>query len=269
MEFVTDISSLRPNLEKTFNLVETGLPTNIDVYFRAKQKEIIDQYYAARIFMREVETDDWNHWFKPLEDQQDNKAVKLIFSSYFYETALMYYNILVDLSWTICYVSAEFACTQNGKRIDFSGMKSIEEAAELLRKAENNVANPIAEGNPFNYLKKMCPEFSNAIDMVIEFWNKFGNSLIRNRYNFCKHKGKPAYTEIEGLRGPRLMGIYLQSKDSNGKVQLASDIRDVRLQFSLKDAIDELRQFDDYALFPYIQGLFKELEDVLNPLPMI
>lgn len=98
MEFVTDISSLRPNLDKTFNLVETGLPTNIDVYFRAKQKEIIDQYYAARLFMREVETDDWSHWFKPLEDQQDNKAVKLIFSSYFYETALNLKQITYKLN---------------------------------------------------------------------------------------------------------------------------------------------------------------------------
>ena len=126
MKFLTDIASLHPDLDKAFNIVETGLPTNIDVYFRAQQKEIIDQYYAARLFLREIETEDWNHWFKPLEDQQKNKEFELILSSYFYETALMYYNILVDLSWTICYVSVEFSCTQNGKRIEFSGMKSIE-----------------------------------------------------------------------------------------------------------------------------------------------
>lgn len=267
MDFATDIWSLKSPLNKKLNLGD--LPTNTDIYFRAKQKEIIDQYSAARVFMRESETDDWNHWFDPVEDQQHNEAFKLIFTSFFYESALIYYNIIVDLSWTICYVSAEFACTQKGKRVDFSGMKSIEDAAELLRKAENNVTNPTAEGNPFGYLKMMCPEFSNAIDLIINYWNTFGNSLIRNRYNFCKHKGKPSYSEIEELRGGRLMDIYFQNKDTNDKIQIASDIRDVQLQFSLIEAIDELRQFDDNELFPYINSLFKELEDVIKPSPMI
>ena len=106
MDFRTDIFSLEAPSSKKFDLVGVKMPTNIDVYFRAKQKEFIDQYAAARIFMHETETDDWKHWFNEVEDKTANDAFKFIFTSYFYESALMYYNIVVDLSWVLCYISA-------------------------------------------------------------------------------------------------------------------------------------------------------------------
>lgn len=110
----------------------------------------------------------------------------------------------------ICYVSAEFACVKKGKRVDFSGMKSVEDAVVLLRSAENNVTSPTAETNPFEYLKSMNPDFTNVIELIIEFWNRFSATSIRSKYNYCKHKGKPAYSEIEKLRGERLMGFLLK-----------------------------------------------------------
>ena len=207
MKFLTDVFSLRPDMGN-FNLAATGLPNNIDVYFRAKQSEMLDQYIAARIFMRETETDDWNHWVQSADDAEARQVFRLRHMSYFYETALMYYNIVVDLSWVLCYVSAEYACSHKGERVYFEGMRTIEEAAALLRQAEKNVVNPKADNSPFGFLKNECPDFSKAIDRVIDFWDKFGYSSIRSRYNFCKHKGKPAYKELEELRGPRFMNIY-------------------------------------------------------------
>lgn len=269
MDFTTDIFSLQAPSNRTFNLIGLKLPTNTDVYFRAKQKEILDQYAAARIFMRETETDDWGHWYEGVVNENDDSAFKLIFTSYFYETALMYYNIVVDLSWTICYVSAEFACTQKGKRVDFSGMKSVDNAITLLRSAENNVTSPTAETNPFEYLKSMNPKFSKAIDLIIEFWNKFSSTSIRSKYNFCKHKGKPAYSEIEKLRGGRMMEFYTQNKSNDVKTQLVSDIKDVQYQLSLKEGINELYKFDEEILFIYIRDLLNELEQVIEPSPMI
>ena len=55
---------------------------------------------------------------------------------------MIYYNIVVDLSWVACYLAAEYALTQKGKRINFGGMYTIEESYDLLRKAENLVTNP-------------------------------------------------------------------------------------------------------------------------------
>lgn len=110
----------------------------------------------------------------------------------------------------------------------------------------------------------MCPEFSTVIDMIIDFWKEFGGSNIRQRYNYCKHKGKPLYEELAQFSGPRLIGIYKETRDGN-REQLASDQKDVRLQCSLSDSIAELQQFDNMQLFPYISQLFGELERVLKP----
>lgn len=239
-------------VRKTFKLEGTALPTNKDLYFRTKQREIIDQYAAARIFLNETEIEDWSHWFNQVDDERNNTAFKKIFTTYFYETALMYYNIVVDLTWTLCYVSAEFAISNSSNRVDFEGCKPIEEAYQLLRTAENSVTSPTAESNPFGYLQKMCPEYSKAIQIIIDFWNSFSSSAIRKKYNYCKHKGKPAYDEIEELRGKgRLFGISIQPIGTNETIQIASDIRDVQWVQSLTDNITELQRFDDEQLFPY------------------
>ena len=270
MDFANDIFTLKPPSKKSFKLEGTSLPTNKDLYFRTKQREIIDQYAAARIFLRETETDDWSHWFNLVDDERNNTAFKKIFTTYFYETALMYYNIVVDLTWTLCYVSAEFAISNSSNRVDFEGCKPIEEAYQLLRTAENSVTSPTAESNPFEYLQKMCPEYSKAIQIIVDFWNSFSSSAIRKKYNYCKHKGKPAYDEIEELRGKgRLSGISIQLVNSTEKIEIASDIRDVQWVQSLKENISELIKFDNEQLFPYVKSLLEELERVVKPSPMV
>lgn len=158
--------------------------------------------------MNETENTDWDHWFTRVEQEEAQQYFELTFKAYFYEVALTYYNIVVDLSWTTCYLATEFALTHQGVRINFGGIRPIEEAFELMRKAENLVTNPNAEENPFGYLKGMCPEFSTAIEMIISFWSWYGQSNIRQMYNFCKHKGKPMYTEIQELSGPSFMGFF-------------------------------------------------------------
>lgn len=52
MDFANDIFTLEPPSKTSFKLEGTSLPTNKDLYFRTKQREIIDQYAAARIFLR-------------------------------------------------------------------------------------------------------------------------------------------------------------------------------------------------------------------------
>lgn len=269
MEFKMDVRQLMPPSQKSFNLIGASLPSNTDLFFRAKQREIIDQYYGARLFMYETETTDWEHWFVPTDKPQANETFKIMLRAHFYESALMYYNAIVDLSWTLCYVCAEFAVSKDGKRVDLRGMVPIENASGLLRSAENLVTAPTAESNPFGYLKRMSPEFENAIDQIINFWNSFADTPIRRKYNYCKHKGKPAYTEIDNAYPTRMMDVFFEEKDSGNKTQLASDISDVRWEFSLSESIDELFRFDDELLYPYLQTLFAELEKVIKPSPFI
>lgn len=261
MEFVNDIFSLRSPQTVTFNLIGAKLPSNRDLFFRAKQQEIFERYETARIFLRETETNDWSHWF---ETEEKGQAVfELIFASQFYEAALMFYNIIVDLSWTICYVSAEYVLYEKDKSINFSGMLPIEEAYVALRKAENIVTNPNSQDNPFVYLKYMCPEFSNAIDLIIEFWKNFGDSNIRKLYNYIKHKGKPLYEEIEAYKQGKVMGLQILGEE------YPTEIREVQKIINFKSSVTELQVFDDTILFPYIKNLFKLLEEIIEPSPMI
>lgn len=262
MEFKTNIFELNTQKSITFQLMGTPLPTGKDIFFRAKQKEIFEQYENARIFLRKTETTDWNYWFT-YKDPQYQEMIELTFKGMLYETALIYYNIIVDLTWTLCYVSAEYVIYENNKTIDINHMIPIDEAYHALRKAEKAVTNPGSKENPFEYLKNMCPEFNESINLIIEFWNDFADSNIRTLYNFIKHKGKPIYEEIEKYRPGKLMHLVVNDKN------YPSDIRDVQIKINLKHSIDELQKFDDNILFPYIKFLFNLLEKAVDPSPMI
>ena len=95
MEFVGDIFSLERPTTRKISLLGASLPSSKDVYFRSKQKEIIEQYSAARIFMNETENTNWDHWFNRVEQEDAQQYFELTFKAYFYEVALTYYNIVV------------------------------------------------------------------------------------------------------------------------------------------------------------------------------
>ena len=65
------------------------------------------------------------------------------------------------------------------------------------------------------------------------------------------------------------MNIYLKNINDSEFVQIPSDIRDVQYSFSLEEAIQTLKDFDDNTLFPYIDKLINTLENILQPSPMI
>lgn len=88
MEFNTDIFELRNEKNKKINLIGLKLPSSKDVFFRAKQAEIFEQYEAARIFLRETENEDWEHWFTCDNDKYTG-VFELIFTGNFFEAALM------------------------------------------------------------------------------------------------------------------------------------------------------------------------------------
>lgn len=69
-------------------------------------------------------------------------------------------------------------------------------------------------------------------------------------------------------RGDNMIDSNITNRNGN-RVQLASDPSDVRLQCSLEESIEELRQLDNAQLFPYISKLFAELERVLAPSPFV
>lgn len=266
MEFKNDLSLIRMPSKIKYQLIGTKLPGSNDIYFRAKQKELAEQYAGARLFLIETDMTDRGHWFEDSEDEVANNAFMLTFKGYLYEISLFYYNIVVDLSWTMTYTAIEYACSLKGKRVNVSGIQPIDIATELLRKAENNVTSPTAEENPFCYLKLMAPEFSKVIDYIIEFWNDYGSSAVRKKYNYCKHKGKPKYEELDKLDNSKFFSVYVENGGNIQEMATCSD--DVMYKYSLEEAISELKEFDEEKLFPYIENLIKMIEEKLSPSPM-
>ena len=190
MEFDREVFDLMPSGSKTFNLIGLKMPSDKDIFFRAKQKETLDKYQAARRFMYELETDDWDHYFHKLEDENGNIYFQNVLKAQWYEAALLFYNAVVDLSWIACYISAEYFIYVDGKPVEVEGLTPIEEAYNALRKAEGYVQHPGVDGNPFEYLRKMCPQFSDTLDFVIAFWKDFADTPVRWKYNYLKHKGE-------------------------------------------------------------------------------
>lgn len=265
MENLPNIFELRKDSNVSINLKNAKLPSNKDVFFRAKQEELLQHYESARIFLLETETDDWNHWFELDEkDKIDKQEIfELLYMERMFECSLMYYNIIVDLSWTLCYVSVEYVLYEKGKKININELMNIEDAYNTMRKAENLVSNPNGEDNPFKYLKKMCPEFEKAINLIVDFWKMFSETNIRNLYNFIKHKGRPLYEEEEKFKGAKAINLIIKNESC------PTDIRDIQKRVSLKKSIAELKKFDDIVLFPYIKNLFELLEEAVNPSPFV
>ena len=263
MGFNREVFDLMPTGNKQFNLIGLKIPSDKDIFFRTKQKETLDKYQAARRFMYELETDDWEHYFHRLEDENANAYFQNVFKAQWYEAALLFYNAVVDLSWMASYISAEYLIYIDGKPVEVERLTSIEEAYNALRKAEGIVQHPGADGNPFEYLRKMCPAFSDTLDFIIAFWQDFAGSPIRWKYNYLKHKGSLCYEEIQKLEPRRMFSLRINDQNC------PSDIRDVQKTISLADAIEELRTFDDEKLFPYVESLFIQLEDLVKPCPLI
>ena len=90
--------------------------------------------------MREALEDNWKYWFNRIKNEKVKKAVEYKFKAELYETALLSCNILVDLTWTWTYISAEYVLysfdsegnVTNAK--DVCGMHPIEEAYGIFRK---------------------------------------------------------------------------------------------------------------------------------------
>jgi len=249
-------------------------PSSRDVYFISKCEELIAQYRTARIFLQQYKFETWDRWLKdiPSENEEAKFYAKTIQQIACYEAALVFYNIVVDLSWVLCYVSFEFSLARKGdcegKRIVFGEIGSIEESMELLRIAEKNVICPSAEETPFIYLKHQYPDSAKALDLVTDFWNTFSSSNIRSLYNYIKHKGKPKYDELNKINhSPPWMFLGV-NKEGHASQSLVSPT-DLLKKCSFIDGVDELIQFDDTQLYPYLKALFEELYAHVNPSPWV
>ena len=263
----SDIAPIKPGKHQIFG--NGVLPNNIDVFFKAKWHELYSKYEAARLFLFQTsDGGNYDSWGIKEQKEVEKQYSELVIKSRLYEAALCFYNMVVDLSWVLVYVCAEYAVYDSNKSSDINEILSIEETFEMLRKLERNVLSPMSEESPFRYLKIMNPLFISAINLIEDFWSNFTKSNIRNNYNFIKHKGSPIYKEIDEFAN--IPHIFSYVKIIDGKpIECPTDVRDVTMELDLEAEIQSLLDFDNKKLFPYIDALIKELKRVVCPSEMI
>lgn len=262
----SDIAPVKPGEHFLFG--NGILPRNVDVFFKAKWHELYYRYEHARMHLLQTSDEKYDDWGIKHLGGKEKEYAELMIRASLYESSLCFYNIVVDLSWALTYVCAEYVVYDSSKRILTDAIMPVEETFHLLRKMENNVVSPTAEDSPFSYLRKMNSDFEPAIKVIEDFWDKFGNSDIRKNYNFIKHKGSPIYKEVDDLVAfPRLFAF---EKEFNGKtIECPSDVRDVSKILVLEDEIKKLLDFDNDELLPYISKLLGEIIRIITPSEMI
>lgn len=225
------------------------IPSSQELFFEAKLTEIHRQYQSARLFLCQVDNDDWGYWYESFNNEVKDGISHVGFNGIFLETAILYYNIVVDLTWVLCYVSAEFAGYKKGKALQLDEINLIQDTKDIIREMEKLVSNPSIDDNPLNYLKVHCPEYATAIDLVFDFWKDFADSEVRKLYNYIKHKGKPQYNELYQYTAKKFYSIH------KGDQEYPTDANDVKLEISLYKTVELLKDYDKNVLFPYCDKL--------------
>lgn len=264
--FKNDLNEIDPFVIKIYD-AEVFSPTSRKIYFLSKFHDIITRYRTARRYLDKTLNSDWSYLLKNVDDDVRDLA-KLNYRAEFYEIALINYNIAFDLSWVLCYVSLEYELWRNGKCKVVGELEAINQAEKFLRQLEQYTSTPGAVDNPLAYLKTKNIKYENIIDEMEAFWKKFSNHSVRNKYNFNKHRGKFAYTEMLALDdNPKstITFIHLDGKEE----KLPSHISDVQNKCSLEDSINELIEFDNEELFPYTKNLVEKLSYIIKPSPIM
>lgn len=227
---------------------------NSQLLFESKLKEIIEQYQFAREILRQIDNGRWDCWFPTFKEQEKNKIFQTGFNEYFLETSILYYNIVVDLTWVLFFGCAGYAIEKRtGKKVSITKIMGLQDAQDAFRKLEDCIFHPTGEADPFRQITKEMPKFNGAVTLITNFWNQFRNDEIRNLYNFIKHKGKPQYTEMYKLVGRKPYSIHI------GETEIPTDLNDTRRVISLYGTAEKLVKFDNEKLFPYCDSLIKTL----------
>ena len=208
---------------------EMHFPTAKDVYFRAKQTELIMQYQSARTFLGLSQTEEWCY-NKPIKEAEDPKFLEILYIDYMsklMEVALLYYNMVVDLSWVMVYVSVEsFIYPQKDlPPICIDNIMPIEDSFKTLREAEKFSIAPSKVTNPIHYIRKVAPQFNEVIQLVEAFWNRFSACNIRNLYNYIKHRGLPL-TWLQFIKRLKDTGMPIKEIQKYAQLRAKGDSRD-------------------------------------------
>ena len=151
----------------TYGISQEDILSGKWAVFQSKQMDIKRQLLWTRRMLSEADSIDWECWLKCNLSEKTLEKEKLLYQTFFYETALIYYNIVVDLSLTFCFMSAMMLIENQTQ--DSDTIRSIDEVYDFLRSNEDKPAFPTKKYNPFKIMCEKCPEFQKPISIIEGF----------------------------------------------------------------------------------------------------
>ncbi|MCI5938824.1 MAG: hypothetical protein SOU07_00490 [Bacilli bacterium] len=232
--------------------------------FKEKWHSIYYRYESARSMLILAKESGYDDLFKLVDiDEENKKYFQFQRQVDFYESALCFYNFLVDYSWQIAYFSYEYVAYIKNSQIDLTEPIDKKTASAILKKLEKCITQPLDNENPLAYFSR-DNDFKEIYDLIKSFFETFKNSNIRSNYNKIKHCGNFLYTEsYEYTKMPFICSINIKGKD------IPSDIRDIQETTSLTVSINELINFDNNILYPYLVKIIELLNQYLNPSKLV
>ena len=231
------------------------IPSSRELFFEGKLYEIYLRYQSARTMLNAIDNNENGYWYDDIEENKD--LIRLNYNGFFLESMIMNYNIIIDLTWVVTFLSIEI-CDYEIKsdgNFNFSDGNDISKTKEIIKKIEGLAKRPddreISEY--MNYFNSLSEKYIPITEHIKSFWKTFKDSEIRKLYNFIKHRGKPEYKEIYNITGRK---FYSYISD---EIEYSTDISDIRSTISLYETLNNLIYFDDNTLFEYCDKLFELL----------
>lgn len=246
------------------NIFDNVIPTFQDVAFKEKWHSIYYRYESARAMLILAKEAGYEDLYKLGDlDEKNKKYFEFHRQVDFYESALCFYNFLVDYSWQIAYFAYEYVAYVKNSQIDLTELIDKKTASDTFKKLEKCITQPLNDENPLSYFSR-DNDFKEIYDLIESFFKFFKDSNIRNKYNKIKHCGNFLYTEsYEYTKMPFICSINIKGKD------IPTDIRDIQEKTSLTDSINELINFDNDVLYPYLVKIIELLNNYLKPSKLV
>lgn len=133
----------------------------------------------------------------------------------------------------------------------------------MFRKPDSTINTQAVENyekNIFSVMEEVYHKADERIDLVM-FLNGLAIFAVELK---CNTSGQSYENAIKQYKEKRDPSTRLFKSRVGVLAAFAMDLNEVYFT-SLSDSIEELRQFDNMQLFPYISKLFGELERVLSP----
>lgn len=187
-----------------------------------------------------------------IADFSQNCPAPIESAQFYWEIALIYFNITLELAWTVLEIFAHIIVPEIHCKNELE-ISIIEKAKEYLDYIESNVKAPNNDGTKraWEYYGQLSG--NDVFRDTIAIWEAYSNGehLLRYRYNYIKHRGTYGFYE----KTKPTPQFYMQKGDEH----FLMDNNDTIEWLKLSTVQEQLQNFEIDELYPYIKNIMQTI----------